>query len=343
MSIYGHVLPELKLARQINSASTVAMNYLASNKGRDLVGNIKDAYGNAEATFKSFKMADSAGRALNALPAHMKTSEQLLYDVARLKASRHLAQMASNCGSEAARSAMTFMAPMVSQAENLLANERTMIRGYNTLLNSAGDFARGNLSQAAIAIEQTLNKVPFGRKIIEKGGMLSNPVLNTVMTGVGGLTAGWKAYEKSSIENRTGKLASAALTGAMAVGTDAAVALASKTNPLISPIDPTIKYGSKMLGASDEQSESMTLGKWAEGTADIYSSIAHSMLSGDSVPLDRLHKANMSGQNGRVIQGWAMIGDSLANLIDPAITKIVDWQHDVPQDYSKSKSWWGSL
>jgi hypothetical protein len=301
-------------------------------KGKDVTGLVRDA---AESGIEFMGKAGSGARALQALPTYLAAAEHSMMDLARIKGSMEVAQRMER-SSDAAASALTFMKPMVQETEGLLASQRQMAQTTRLLIAQYGGLAKSNPGKMALAVEDFISDFDPDLSVLKTGQKVVLPALKKTLFGVGAATAAWKTYEDSPAEGWAGKATHAGLSGGMALGADVAV---SRLNPLVGLVDTAIKYGSKAFGEeAGKFGESITIGKWAEGTANVYFALGRAAWNLDSAPLDELHRQNISGQNGAVLQGWAMIGD----LMGDGICATADWISNVSEDVNESVKWWSA-
>jgi hypothetical protein len=301
--------------------------------GKDVTGLAADAIGSG---IEAMQKAGTGARALQALPLYMASAEQSLRDLARLKASTELARTVER-SSEAAASALTFMRPMVMEAEGTLSRQRQMVQTTRLLVAEYGDIAQSNPGKVALAAEDLISRFDPGLSILRTGQKLAaSPALKGTLYGVGAATAAWTTYENSPATSAAGKATHAGMSGGMALGADLAV---SRAYPLVALADTAIKYGSRAFGEeAGKFGESITIGKWAEGTANVYFALGRAAWNQDSAPLDELHRQNMSGQNGAVLQGWAMIGEAMGD----GICAAADWMSNASEDFTESIKWWSA-
>ena len=154
--------------------------------------------------------------------------------------------------------------------------------------------------------------------------------------GVGGASAAWEAYEGSASTTKTGKWVNATAAGVLSTTADLVV---GNINLAAALYDPVVKYGFAAVGHK-EFGDSISIGKWTQGTVNQYMGLGRAVWNHDSAPLNRLHAQNMSGANGRVLQGYAMLGEKIADAMDPVYGKIVDWTASHPNRVVRSVCWW---
>ena len=76
----------------------------------------------------------------------------------------------------------------------------------------------------------------------------------------------------------------------------------------------------------------------AASSAKLISGRTRAAWNQDSAPLDELHRQNMSGQSGAVLQGWAMIGEAMGD----GICAAADWMSNASEDFTESIKWWSA-
>ena len=308
------IAPDLYRAQSLNSQRRqYASSFMSESARKDLREGIevgKDVSGLArdavESGIEIMEKAGTGARALKALPIYMAAAEHSMRDLARIRGSIEVARRIEGA-SDAAASALVFMKPMVQETEGLLSSQRQLAQTTNSLVAQYGGLAKSNPGKMALAVEDFISRFDPDLSVLKTGQKVVLPALKKTLFGVGAATAAWKTYEDSPAKSQSGKATHAGLSGAMALGADVAV---SRLNPLVGLADTAIKYGSKAFGEeAGKFGESITIGKWAEGSSNVYFALGRAAWNLDSAPLDDLHRQNISGQNGAVLQGWAMIGE----------------------------------
>lgn len=340
-AIHRTLAPNLHTARQMSSLSE-SLGVKIAEAAKD-AGGALDAVGGAGATTR---LARAGGDALKAATRHMSAMGQIGRDVTRMTREVGLAEEAvRSFKSPAAASALVFMKPALAAAEGVYEQEKALWYGYLKLSQEYSVHSETGIGKFALGAEKIVSKSLIGRGLLETGGkILSNRWVDGGLKGVGAGIAAIKGYEDSVLKSRAGKAVSAATSGLLSLGTDVAMskaALAGKVHPAALLFDPAVKYGAQAIGLGDA-GDKITFGKWAEGTANVLSGIAGALWTGDSKPLDDVHARNMSGKNGMVLQGYAMLGEAIASssIVDSAMMKVADWIAGVPPDFTNSDTWW---
>lgn len=133
------------------------------------------------------------------------------------------------------------------------------------------------------------NRTVFGAAANLTGGLFD---------AISVLKATAEGYEETSGRTAT-KVAGAGARGLIVAGSEFVV----KSNPLTGLLDAGI-------GAAFGKENKVS--NYYDATGKMFSAYIDFAVSGDIEPLNNIHKINMSGENGMVLQGYAMIGEELA-------------------------------
>jgi uncharacterized protein YodC (DUF2158 family) len=233
----------------------------------------------------------------------------------------------------------------VDSARSIQQQHRSMYHGYLRIADAYKGSSPSTLGRMAVAVENLMGKTTAGQKLLSSGKLLANPILLKSMTLIGGAASGIQAYHNSSSKSDEGKSVTAAMTASFVTSKELYIGarVASGTlNPLALVYDPLVKYGGQAIGLDKETAEGLTVGKWFEGSGNMYAALAETLATGDAAPLDQVHADNMVGKYGKVIQGYAMIGDTISKtpVMDKLTTDLADWWTGVPHDFRRSSTWW---
>jgi hypothetical protein len=181
-------------------------------------------------------------------------------------------------------------------------------------------------AKAMLAVERRLQQSPFGKHILQTGRVLTNINVMRALDTFGAAADAFDAYEHSKNQSAPGKQINAQLGGYLSLG-------AARSG--LTAADPVL---GKVFGKAN------TVGSFYRGVADTISAYVDVAFKHDSDALNAVHKANMSGKYGSVLQGYAMIGDviSKSGWIDNKISYAADRMSGVPKDFRTSLVWWGS-
>lgn len=346
--IFRRTSPELQMCLTTGSLASRLDTRLkspeAGSKSLRKLEYFKDAVGAGASVADIGKAVGRLGKeagegltALKLLSVHLAAIRQMQLDQASLKAELLVAQIGAASNSDAARSAEVFLKPMLEESEYSLAQEGVAFQKYANAYSKYGEISESTAGKLALQAETIMSGSPVGRRLMQVGNALQSNVVSSGLIALGALTTAWQAYDKSPAKSQGGKLADATASGVVAGAVDVAL----KRYPVVALADTALKYGGKYVGIQDP--EKYTIGRWAQGTVNVYMAFGRAIWMWDSAPLDELQRQNMSGENGAILQGYAMMGQKLGEALYPAISKVVDWTTDVSQRHTKSQSWWNTL
>ena len=241
---------------------------------------------------------------------HLTSMAQAGRDVSRIKREvLILEKVVEHRGTQKAAAALREMKFALVAAEAKWQGERTTWNSYRRIAEEYKSARASEFGKRALALEDALKLTSGGRQLLDLGKLIPWNTIGKglVVAGVGiALTEG---VEEASARTVLGKAATGAMSGA-------ASAMVNLANPAIGLADFAYK---KVTGDKVN-----TLGNFYQATSNNIAALSESLLTRNSEPLNSAHKKAIQGQQGRVLQGWAMIGEGIANIIDPALTHAAD-------------------
>jgi hypothetical protein len=318
---------------------------------------IRDVGGAADAIYSAARVNERLGgeaRALAGAAAHAKVAGQLGFDLARARVAVTQVEVAARAfKSPAAESALVFMRPELHRLEAAFESERVFQSSYQKIASGLrGKLEAGakasSLGDVALAAEKIASRSAVGRGIMSTGRVLSNPWVSRSLIVLGIGIAMLKGHSDAPTNSEQWKLgygvAAGISLGVSEVRLGQAVAM-GRANPLVLLYDPAVKYGAKALGYKEKDADKYTIGTFYDDCAKSIVSLTQAVKTGDSEPMNAVHKQSMQGNGNRIFQGYSMIGDALSrsSLIDAALTRAAEWHSNVPSEFTTAPGWWDSL
>lgn len=334
--------PEMAVWHSVHHTGLLIQRAFSTAEGRELVRKgaeyAKDAIERAEESVSvAAKVAGQAhkyGKGLNGVTLYGEQVKQIAQDIMRLKADYRAAEIVAAAGNKAAGSMQAFLKTPLQEAEAALQRETTVLLDYYRLAEHAGAGISGKLAMEG---EKMLSKSALGRTIIGTEKLLKHSGLEQSLFVVGGLIASSNGWDKTKGVSQRGRVTATTLSAEAELG--------SYAMPAFGVSDFGIKVVGRAIGATDENTKSFTFSKWAEGTANTYFQLGRAVLHWDATPLSELHRANMMGENGRVLQGYAIIGAKFSNsaVADYMMDGATNISNTVSKGYTRALAWLRAL
>lgn len=327
-----------KLARQIGDL-IVAVDDHPVTKSVDAATDVAGTAGKVDGWARWGRMLnESEARMLGRARQSLRLVVQTSFDLARAERELERAvDTARHFRSEAAASAEVFMRAHMKELEAVVLMESGRVRNLRAQIAETSGTVGKRLSKLVGGSVAYLEGSRFGRAVAD-GGRAVGPLLDKlgkVTDGIAVAAATIKSFREDPDRSRGARVLGAAVTGALATGAEFVV----KRNPLVSLADTVGgKIEEKLTGRDEARN---TISAFYANTSRIYAGVAEAAMTGDSAPLDRVHARNMSGQSGLVLQGYAMIGESLSKSgwLDRVAEAYGNWAYGAPDDFQRSAAW----
>jgi len=347
--IARRAVPTLHEVQQVLAVGrTMAAGAISAGALVDTAVDVGDIAGVLKDAAQSNKRADGAARALQAASAHARVAGQLGFDLVRVRIEVSKAEAAvRTLKSPAAASALVFLQPSLRQAQSAFESERFFQRNFRDIAVKLQNGGRSAVGEAALAAEKLASKSVIGRGLLTFGRVLTKPLVANTLMAVGVGVASIKGYDEAPTQSERWKMGYGAAGGAVSWISDKGLTVAvaaGRLNPAALLFDPAVKYGAKAFGEA-KLGDQLTIGSFYEGCSNTIISLTQALTTGDSAPMNEVHKQHMTGNGNKVMQGYSMLGDAFSRtgLVDTALTKTADWYNDVPEDIRTSSSWWDGL
>jgi hypothetical protein len=338
--------PQMATWRSVDHTVGAIRSAFATPEGRELVrkgaDSAKDSLGYAKAGIDLLSRVASQehkyGKGIEGIALYGEHVKQIAQDAMRVKADYHMAEMAAAAGHKAAASMKVFLAEPLREMEAALQAETNTLFQYYRLAESGGAGVSGKLGKLALAGEKLLGTSDLGKKIIGAKSWWRHSCMERSLLAAGAVMEASRVWDSTKGVSKRGRATAAAMSSAIGAGFD-------KAMPELGVLDLGIKAVGKAAGAEEKQVEGFTFQKWAQGTANQYFQVGRAIFHQNAAPLSELHRANMAGENGRVLQGYAMIGERLAHstTMDAVMDYAIDATNAASKGYTKSLQWWHSL
>jgi hypothetical protein len=240
-----------------------------------------------------------------------------------------LEKLVEHRGSQKAAELLPKMRSSLIAAQATWERERSAWNGYRRIAEAYGKVQATNVGKVALAVEETLQKTTLGRGLIEAGKLVEHGFgfLAKGIVTVGACIALAKGVHESPARTVIGKGVDGALSAGATIMVD--------YNPMVSLPDLLIK---KTFG------EKNSLEHFYHTTAHNVTALTESLVTGDQRPLSVAHERSMKGENGRIMQIYAITGEviSKSSVMDKSMTRVADFLYGVPSDLKKSTAWWSA-
>jgi len=349
-ALYRFATPEMHVWRSVNH--TLERAFFTEGGRESFRKGLESGKSGIEGASKSVGVAAEVasqahkyGKALTGSIIYGEQIKQMAQDIMRLKADYRTAEIAAAAGHKAAASMQAFLHAPLREAEAALQRETTVLFDFYRLAEHSGAGITGRVAKLALAGEKMLGKSSLGRQIIKTNRIMKSPQLEHSLLAAGTVIEAWKGWDSTKGVSQSGRATAAAVWGAVTYGFD-------RSMGELGIIDLGVKHIGKAIGnaagvepkVAEETLESMSFSKWKEGTANTYFQIGRAVLHWDASPLSDLHRANMKGENGRILQGYAMIGETISHsaVADQLMDGAISLSSTVSKGYTRSLQWWRS-